>query len=219
VRLNLSKLPKQLLSRSEAFIKRRKLLLLLAGAVILAACSISYEVLTTHHTVASNSQKPVQAAQNNQAKNVLDQAGQSLIDHHDASQGGWRFKSEIQSPHYQTDRDVGAASVGMGFLAMAEADPNNSQWVNAAKQTANWLTVVSKQNGKGGRYWPDYVDDNDVSTDVYTSFDDGTIGISDFFWRLYEKTGDPKYKQVSIEGLQWTLSQAEPYGQNSYRWK
>src|SRR5438105_4724230 len=44
----------------------------------------------------------------------LEQAGTSLIDLHQVDGEGWRFKSEIQAPHYQTDRDVGAASVGMG---------------------------------------------------------------------------------------------------------
>jgi hypothetical protein len=31
--------------------------------------------------------------------------------------GGWAWRSSIQAPHYQTDRDVGAASVGEGLLA------------------------------------------------------------------------------------------------------
>ena len=32
-------------------------------------------------------------------------------------QGGWAWRSAIQAPHYQTDRDVGAASIGAGLLA------------------------------------------------------------------------------------------------------
>ena len=31
--------------------------------------------------------------------------------------GGWAWRSSIQAPHYHTDRDVGAASVGEGLLA------------------------------------------------------------------------------------------------------
>ena len=110
----------------------------------------------------------------------------------------------------------------MGFLALSNADPHNSQWVDAARHTAGWLTAVSKQDGKGGRYWPDYADDQEVSEDIYTSFDDGTIGIGDFFWQLYEKTKDPQYKQIATESVMWTLSQAEPYNQNgvnAYRWR
>ncbi|HET6863666.1 MAG TPA: lanthionine synthetase LanC family protein [Candidatus Saccharimonadales bacterium] len=94
--------------------------------------------------------------------------------------------------------------------------------VGDAKKTAAWLMSVSSQDGKGGLYWHDYIDDNNTSKDVYTSFDDGTIGIGDFFWQLYEKTNDPQYKQVYIEGLNWTVSQAEPYskdGLSGYRWK
>ncbi len=152
----------------------------------------------------------------------LKQIGNSLVSLHSNSSGGWRFKSEIQAPHYQTDRDVGAASVGMGFLAMADTYPKDKQWVSAAKHTADWLMAVSKQDNNGGRYWPDYVDNNEVSSDLYSSFDDGTIGIGDYFWRLYEKTGDIKYKKVSLESLQWTFSQAELYtqsAQQAYRWK
>ena len=154
-------------------------------------------------------------------EDFLSQTGQSLINLHDQSMGGWRFKSAIQAPHYQTDRDVGAAGIGMSFLALAKKDPHNPQWIEAANHTADWLIAVSKQN-QSGRYWPDYVDGSHSSTDIYTSFDDGSIGIGDFFWQLYEQTHRPIYRQVALQSLQWTFSQAEPYskyGIPSYRWK
>ena len=203
------------------FAKRRKQLLALAAVIIIAAGGgVSYEFLKSNNSSISHNQ--THSINDKQINNFLFQAGQSLINHHEDSLGGWRFKSGIQYPHYQTDRDVGAASVGMGFLALSEADPNNQQWVTAAKNTATWLAAVSKQDGHGGRYWPDYSDNQDVSESAYTSFDDGAIGIGDFFWQLYEKTNDPQYKQIAIESVQWTLSQAEPYNKNGlsgYRWK
>src|SRR5437868_2686031 len=174
------------------------------------------------YTTRRTSQAQVLLAQSNQANALLQKVGDSLIAHHEQSQGGWRFKSEIQSPHYQTDRDVGAASVGMGFLAIADAYPKDGRWIDAAKQTANWLMTVSSQDQHGGRYWHDYIDDNETASAVYTSFDDGAIGIGDFFWQLYEQTHEQTYKKVALETVQWTISQAEPYSQDGlkgYRWK
>jgi rhamnogalacturonyl hydrolase YesR len=206
-------------SKLEALIhRRRRESLALAAVIIVAVGGISYEALKTNvPTITAHNQS--QSIEQKQLNNFLNQAGQSLIDRHEDSRGGWRFKSEIQAPHFQTDRDVGAASVGMGFLALYEANPQDEHWLNGAKQTATWLMAVSSQDSKEGRYWHDYVDDQETSSNIYTSFDDGAIGIGDFFWQLYEKTKVPEYKQVAIETVQWTLSQAEPYGQGGYRWK
>jgi lantibiotic modifying enzyme len=146
------------------------------------------------------------------------QAAESLLKMHEDNQGGWRFKSEIQSSHYQTDRDVGAASVGMGLLSLAEQYPHDNRWLDAATKTAIWLKAVSVEDGKGGRFWPDYADDDTSSEDVYTSFDDGALGIGDFFWRLYEKTNDPDHKAVALASVEWTLSQAEKVA-SGFRWK
>ena len=178
--------------------------------------------LTSQAGIGNDDNPKLKSTTKVQADNFLNQVGQSLIDQHQDSHGGWRFKSQIQSPHYQTDRDVGAAGVGMGFLALANSDPQNPKWINAANQTAKWLIAVSNSDGKGGRYWKDYSDDQETSSNIYTSFDDGTIGIGDFFWQLYQKTKNPDYKQIAIESVNWTLAQAEPYskgGINGYRWR
>jgi rhamnogalacturonyl hydrolase YesR len=195
----------------------------IAAAVIALALAGGSFYLAAHKGGGQNTA----TAPSGQVKNVaydsfLTQTGNSLINLHQPSTGGWRFRSEIQAPHYQTDRDVGAASAGMGFLAEANAYPKDEQWINAAQKTADWLIAVSSQDGNGGRYWHDYVDDNGTSPNVYTSFDDGSIGIGDFFWQLYDKTGDDKYKNIALQTLQWTFSQAEPYNQDgllAYRWK
>ncbi len=202
---------------------RNRRLVAFAAALALAASTALAELVPAAHT-ASRQASEVQLSNSeaNQADKFLRQAGQSLINLHEASHGGWRFKSEIQSPHYQTDRDVGAASVGMGFLAMAEKYPNDPRWLQAAEQTATWLSAVSSPDGHGGRYWHDHEDDNSTSPNVYTSFDDGAIGIGDFFWQLYVKTNNPDYKKVSLETLQWTFSQAETFTENGitgYRWR
>ena len=112
-------------------------------------------------------------------------------------------------PHYQTDRDVGASGVGMGFLAMTSIDPDTPLWLEAAEQTGAWLMSVAEKSDNGTVFWPDYVDDGETSPDIYTSFDDGSVGIGDFFWRLYEQTGNEQYRDVSTAALRWTFSQAE----------
>ena len=154
-------------------------------------------------------------------QDFLHQAANSLLDLHAEGEAGWRFQSQIQAPHYQTDRDVGAASVGMGFLVMDKQEPHDPRWLDAANKTADWLMAVSKQDNHGGRFWPDYSDDAEVSQDVYTSFDDGAIGIGDFFWQLYERTQDAKHQEMAVASLEWTFSRAENIGkgENIYRWQ
>lgn len=147
--------------------------------------------------------------------------GQSLIAMHEESMGGWRFRSAIQAPHYQADRDVGAAGVGMGFLVLADQYPEESEWKQAAQQTAGWLLETAQKDAQGRLYWADYVDGSDRSDSAYTSFDDGTLGISDFLWQLYERTSDETYRQAAQSSLAWTLAQAENVGsanQPVYRW-
>ena len=52
------------------------------------------------------------------AMTVVRMAADSLVARHRAMpQGGWAWRSAIQAPHHQTDRDVGAASIGEGLLA------------------------------------------------------------------------------------------------------
>lgn len=152
---------------------------------------------------------------------VSQQIGDSLIAMHEDANSGWRFKSAIQAPHYQTDRDVGASGIGMGFLVLADRYPEEVKWQQTAEQTANWLISVAQKDSNGRMYWPDYADDDEQSDSAYTSFDDGTLGISDFFWQLYERTQNESYRAVAESSLAWTLAQAENVGSTdrpAYRW-
>lgn len=152
---------------------------------------------------------------------LLQQVGQSLINSHEDATGGWRFRSAIQAPHYQTDRDLGASSVGMGFLVAADRYPEDQEWLQAAEQTAGWLMAVAQTDNNGGVFWSDYVDDSMASPDIYTSFDDGALGIGDFFWQLYERTQNGQYKDIALATLRWTFAQAENVGNTEpvFRWQ
>ncbi len=152
---------------------------------------------------------------------LLVELGESLLAAGEPSHGGLRYPSRIQGNHYQTDRDVGGASVGMGFLVLAKRFPDNPRWIDGAKRVATWLLAVSetKQNG---RCWPDYVDDGDVSGSRYTSFDDGALGIGDYLWRLSEMTKDATLEAAAKETVVWTLGMAENVGGTDkpvYRWR
>lgn len=134
-----------------------------------------------------------------------------------------RFKSAIQSPNYQTDIDVGAAGVGKAFVAMARARKEDTRWRDAAVKTANWLQAVAIKD-ENGLSWPDYNNgDGHVANEQYTSYDDGALGVGDFFWEMYELTGGEEYKYTALQSVAWVLSKAERVatasGKNGYRWK
>jgi len=225
-RIKLFTAPARPLGVLRHILKRRQLAYL--GGAFLAAivCSVTaVEFASSGEPVqARPSHGKVVAKPSSQAESFIATTAASMLALGEQSNGGLRFQSQIQSPNYQTDRDVGAASVGMGFLAMAKQYPNDARWTDAAKKTATWLMSVSspKADGTGPRFWLDDVTkDGGISEDAYTSFDDGTIGIGDFFWQLYDQTHDATYKQVALQTLDWTFSQAENVGGTTpmYRWK
>jgi lantibiotic modifying enzyme len=112
------------------------------------------------------------------------------------------WRSAIQGPHLQTDRDVGAASVIVGLLGLHDvtADP---AYMRAAVRAGDWLLAVA-QRQRGGLTWPDHVDRaGHPAADHYTSFDDGTPGIADSLWRLWAATGDRRYRAAAIAGMRW----------------
>ena len=115
-------------------------------------------------------------------------AADSLVARHRAMPtGGWAWRSSIQAPHYQTDRDVGAAWIGEGLLA-AYAVTRRPRYMRAAVEAGDFLLGVAEP-AAGGLRWPDWADpDGRRSTTHFTSFDDGAAGISDYLWRLFEVT-------------------------------
>ena len=122
--------------------------------------------------------------------------------------GGWAWRSSIQAPHFHTDRDVGAASVGEGLLA-AYAVTGDSRYLRAAARAGDYLLGVAEP-ADGGLRWPDWADaDGRRSSTHYTSFDDGAAGISDFLWKLSEATNDSRFRDGALAGMHWLLAQAK----------
>ena len=121
------------------------------------------------------------------ALKVARMAADSLVARHrEMPEGGWAWRSSIQAPHYQTDRDVGAASIGAGLLA-AYAVTGDARYRRAAVSAGDFLLGVAEP-AAGGLRWPDWADPNgERSATHFTSFDDGAAGISDYLWRLVSR--------------------------------
>jgi lantibiotic modifying enzyme len=143
------------------------------------------------------------------ALKVVRTAADSLVARHRAMpQGGWAWRSSVQAPHYQTDRDVGAASVGEGLLA-AYAVTHDARYRRAAVAAGDFLLGVAEP-ADGGLRWPDWADpDGERSETHFTSFDDGAAGISDYLWRLFRVTREPRFRAAALAGMRWVVARAE----------
>ncbi|MGH7358228.1 MAG: hypothetical protein ACREJR_05375, partial [Candidatus Rokuibacteriota bacterium] len=156
------------------------------------------------------------------ASKVVRMAADSLVSRSKAMPAGGRaWRSAIQAPHYQTDRDVGAASIGEGLLA-AYAVTRDRRYRRAAVAAGDFLLGVAEP-AAGGLRWPDWADPNGRrSTTHFTSFDDGAAGISDYLWRLYEVTHRWRFRKGALAGMRWLVAQATgpscPEISCSWRW-
>src|SRR5262245_24084489 len=122
--------------------------------------------------------------------------------------GGWAWRSSIQAPHFHTDRDVGAASVGEGLLA-AYAVTRDRRYLRGAEAAGDFLLEVAERVDNGLR-WPDWADPGGRrSATHFTSFDDGAAGISDFLWRLFDVTRKPRFRAAALAGMRWVVARAE----------
>jgi lantibiotic modifying enzyme len=122
--------------------------------------------------------------------------------------GGHAWRSAIQAPHLQTDRDVGAAGIAYGLLALADVTTDErakANYVELARGAADFL--VAGQEGEPGR-WPDYRDPAEVADVAYTSFDDGSAGIADVLWLMWERTGEPRYRDAAVAGIDRVIETA-----------
>ena len=68
--------------------------------------------------------------------------------------GGSAWRSAIQAPHFQTDRDVGAAGVANGLLALADVTDDRQErdtYLAAARQAADFLWAPRTARRGAGR--------------------------------------------------------------------
>ena len=128
--------------------------------------------------------------------------------------GGSAWASVIQAPHRQVDRDVGAAGIAAGLLAVAEGAPDagvRDRALDTARDAADFL--VTAQRGPGR--FPDYVDPGPDGGEwapagyAYSSYDDGAAGIADLLWTVGERTGEQRYRDVALDAAAWLVERAE----------
>ena len=139
---------------------------------------------------------------------VVRMAADSLLARHETMPtGGWAWRSAIQAPHYQTDRDVGVASIGEGLLA-AYGVTHDARYLSAAKSAGDFLLGVAEPDS-GGLRWPDWADpDGQRSATHYTSYDDGAAGISDYLLQLSNVTRELRFRTAALGGMRWLVAQA-----------
>lgn len=190
-------------------VQRMLLFILLPGSLFAATISGS---IAAHSQAASPVAIDLSSPASSVSLALLNEAGQSLLARHvDGPGGGWAWQSVIQAPHLQTDRDVGAASVAMGLLALWETT-HQQAYLDGAREAGDWLLAIAQPVG-GGLRWPDYEDaPNRIASVHYTSFDDGAAGISDLLWRLGVATGDQRYIDGARAGMRWEEFRAEGVG-------
>src|SRR4051794_3833699 len=173
----------------------------------LASVLISATLLFSRAFVADAAASP--RVPDRLALHVARMAADSLVRRHrEMPEGGWAWRSSIQAPHYQTDRDVGAAGVGAGLLA-AYAVTHDARYRRAAVSAGDFLLSVAEP-ADGGLRWPDWADPSGERSEThFTSFDDGAAGISDYLWRLSDVTGEKRFRDGALAGMRWLGAQAE----------
>jgi hypothetical protein len=127
----------------------------------------------------------------------------------DGPSGARAWVSAIQAPHRQTDRDVGAAGIAHGLLALAAATPDptaRARHLAGARAAGDFLLGAAAD--EPGRF-PDYVDPDGPSARAYTSFDDGAAGIAEVLWRLGEATGEERFRAGARAATRWLVERAE----------
>lgn len=162
------------------------------------------------------------------AGSLVDEAAHALIARQepvtwiDGQRTGSAWKSAAQSPDYRTDRALGAAGIGMAFLAAYDVT-GNAAYLNSASAAGDFL-LAAQLPADSGR-WPSYYNPAGAADNDFTSFDEGAPGIADFLWRLYERTGNAVYASTALAAMDWEISEAEtPEGQTCpsvcfWRWQ
>lgn len=102
--------------------------------------------------------------------------------------------------------DHGIAGWGLASVSM-HAETGDSTHLDYAVQAGERLLAMATVD-RDGRYWPARFDGR-----VYLGYAYGTCGVACFLVRLYEATGDARFRSAAIEGMDFTLRQAHGDGQ------
>ena len=171
--------------------------LLVVTAVLVSSGAVTLSIASSP---APAQARPVASS----IRGLLERAAWSMIRHHirgPRTGVGWAWPSSIQAPQVNTDRDVGAASVGMGFIAAYQATGTRA-FLRGAQEAADWLLSIAEK-AHGGLHWPNSESASAVDPTSYTSFDDGAMGIADFLYRVYAIDHRAVYLRAAGKALKW----------------
>ena len=179
-------------------------------ASLFLSCTVLAAATATSTSAGGQAQRPQAPARApyQPALKLVRAAADSLVARHRVMpKGGWGWRSSTQAPHFQTDRDVGAAGIGEGLLA-AYAVTHDTRYRRAAVAAGDFLLGIAEP-AAGGLRWPDWADPNGRrSTTHFTSFDDGAAGISDYLWRLFRVTHHRRFRAGALAGMRWLVARA-----------
>ena len=122
-------------------------------------------------------------------------------------EGGWAWRSAIQAPHHQTDRDVGAASIGEGLLA-AYAVTRDPRYLRAARCGGR---LPARRRRAGGRR----AALAGLGRSGRTPFGDALHELRRRRGRdqrlpleLSDVTREPRFRTGALGGMRWVVAQA-----------
>jgi len=105
------------------------------------------------------------------------------------------------------------------FLLHIYQETGNSTYLYFAKETAEWLmTSPDIKSESGGYTW---VHNRPYGTAyvIASSYNPGgTAGVANFFYEIYQVTGNATYLHYANGALQWILSKAEFVNESSVKW-
>jgi len=110
-----------------------------------------------------------------------------------------KWPSSQYAADYCTDIIYGAAGIGLFLLRMYNMT-NNSEYLDYARYTGNWLVSKAIPVGSGYKWKV-----SNYCPYIYTGFSHGAAGIGYFLAELFEHTNDSQYLEYAKGAGQWLI--------------
>ena len=124
-------------------------------------------------------------------------------------QGGSAWRSAIQAPHHQTDRDVGAASIGAGPARRLRRHATTPRYLRAAARRATSCSAwpSRRQAGCAGPTGPIRTDAG--PTRISRASTTARQGSATTSGGCTSVTHEPRFRAGALAGMRWLVAQAE----------
>ncbi|MDG6224768.1 MAG: lanthionine synthetase LanC family protein [Candidatus Thermoplasmatota archaeon] len=131
-----------------------------------------------------------------------------LVDQAVPAPGGYKWKSFSTIDHNMTGWYHGTAGLSHVLMEI-HSDTQNTAYLDYALGGAGWLISMGMDMGPGEKAWVRVEGDPDPDR----SWCGGTIGIVQFFIRMWEATGNSTYLENAMAGANWTVGQGTMMGE------